>query len=174
MKNFDEIFNLMQTSFPENEFRTFENQKNLLQNPHYKIITIKNENNNIIAFLAFWSFENFNFIEHLAVSPSCRGKGTGTKIVSDFMKENSLKSIILEIEPPVTEISIKRLKFYEKLGFKLNNYEYFQLPLRENHSPLKLNLMSYPEKLTPTEFENIKNKIYSEVYKADSSNVDIM
>ena len=90
------------------------------------------------------------------------------------MKENSLKSIILEIEPPVTEISIKRLKFYEKLGFKLNNYEYFQLPLRENHSPLKLNLMSYPEKLTPTEFENIKNKIYSEVYKADSSNIDIM
>ncbi len=167
MKNFEKIFGLMQTSFPENEFRTFENQKNLLKNPHYKIITKENEKNDIIAFLAFWSFENFNFIEHLAVDPSCRGKGTGTKIVSDFIKENSSKPIILEIEPPTDEISIKRLKFYEKLGFKLNNYEYFQIPLRENQTPFKLNLMSYPEKLTPEEFENIKNKIHSKAYRAN-------
>lgn len=164
MKNFEQIFSLMEISFPKNEFRTFENQKKLLQNPYYNIITQENEKNDVIAFLAFWSFNTFNFIEHLAVSPLCRGKGTGTKIMNDFINKNSSKSIVLEIEPPSDEITVKRLKFYERLGFKLNNYEYYQLPLRENDSKARLNIMSYPQKLSPSEFQIIKTKIYTEVY----------
>ena len=163
MKNFDEMFHLMQISFPENEYRTYSDQKSLLTNPKYHIITKENEQKNIVAFLAFWSLGDFNFIEHLAVSPTCRGKGTGTKLVSEFMSETS-KPIILEIEPPMDDISIKRMKFYEKLGFLLNEYQYFQIPLRKNHSPSELKIMSYPHKLNEEEFNNIKNIIYHEVY----------
>lgn len=163
MKNFDEMFHLMQISFPENEYRTYSDQKSLLKNPKYHIITKENEQKNIVAFLAFWSLGDFNFIEHLAVSPTCRGKGTGTKLVSEFMSETS-KPIILEIEPPVDDISIKRMKFYEKLGFVLNEYQYFQIPLRKNHSPSELKIMSYPQKLNEEEFNNVKNIIYHEVY----------
>lgn len=163
MKNFDEMFHLMQISFPENEYRTYSDQKSLLKNPKYHIITKENEQKNIVAFLAFWSLGDFNFIEHLAVSPTCRGKGTGTKLVSEFMSETS-KPILLEIEPPVDDISIKRMKFYEKLGFVLNEYQYFQIPLRKNHSPSELKIMSYPYKLNEEEFNNVKNIIYHEVY----------
>ncbi len=163
MKNFDEMFHLMQISFPENEYRTYSDQKSLLKNPKYHIITKENEQKNIVAFLAFWSLGDFNFIEHLAVSPTCRGKGTGTKLVSEFMSETS-KPILLEIEPPVDDISIKRMKFYEKLGFVLNEYQYFQIPLRKNHSPSELKIMSYPQKLNEEEFNNVKNIIYHEVY----------
>lgn len=164
MENFDKIFELMQISFPENEFRTYENQKKLLENPSYNIITKVDSDNNVVAFLAFWSFNNFNFIEHLAVNPNFRGKGTGTKIVSEFINSNKEKPIILEIEPPCDVISEKRLKFYEKLGFKLNDYEYFQPPLRENSKPYKLNVMSYPEKLNQKKFNEIKAVIHSNVY----------
>lgn len=163
MKNFDEVFNLMQTSFPENEYRTYSDQKALLENPKYHVITKENEQKSIVAFLGFWSLGDFNFIEHLAVSPTCRGKGTGTKLVSEFISESS-KPIILEIEPPVDDISIKRMKFYERLGFVLNEYQYFQIPLRKNDSPSELKIMSYPRKLNEEEFQNIKNTIYREVY----------
>ncbi len=163
MINFDEVFNLMQISFPENEYRTYSDQKALLENSRYHIITKENEQKNIVAFLAFWSLGDFNFVEHLAVSPTCRGKGTGTKLVSEFISESS-KPIILEIEPPVDDISTKRMKFYERLGFVLNEYQYFQIPLRENDSPSELKIMSYPKKLNEEEFQNVKSIIYRGAY----------
>lgn len=153
----------MQISFPENEYRTYANQKTLLKNPKYHIITKENEQQKTVAFLAFWTFDEFNFMEHLAVSPTCRGKGTGTKLVSEFISDN-FKPIILEIEPPLDNISIKRMEFYKRLGFKLNEYQYFQMPLRKNDSPSELKIMSYPDKLKEEEFENAKNTIYHEVY----------
>ena len=87
-----------------------------------------------------------------------------TKIVSEFINSNKEKPLILEIEPPCDVVSEKRLKFYEKLGFKLNNYEYYQPPLRENSKPYKLNIMSYPKKLNQKEFDEAKSVIHSKVY----------
>lgn len=81
----------------------------------------------------------------------------------DFVN-NSKKPIVLEIEIPNDEISLKRKNFYEKLGFKLNNQEYYQLPLRKGNKPLKLNLMSYPEKIPDENFKIIENIIQSFVY----------
>lgn len=163
-KNFDEIFNLMKISFPENEYRTYEDQKKLLEKEEYDIVTRKNEKGELIAFLSFWSVMGLNFIEHFAVSPECRGGGIGSDMMKNFIK-NTHKPIVLEIEIPCDEMSIKRLRFYEKLGFKLNEYEYYQRPLRKNDKPLKMNLMSYPEKLSEEKFESLKNYIYQKVYK---------
>lgn len=164
IKSFDEIFNLMQSSFPENEYRTYENQKKLLEKKEYEIITKKNENGKTVAFLSLWSVPKFNFIEHLAVSPECRGGGVGSKMMKELIN-NASKPIILEIEIPCDEISIKRLKFYERLGFKLNEYEYHQLPLRKNAKPLQMNLMSYPEKLSKEQFESVKKYIHEKIYE---------
>ncbi len=168
ISNFDEIFDLMKISFPENEYRTYENQKRLLEKNEYKIITKKNENGNVVAFLSLWSAPEFDFIEHLAVSPLCRGGGIGSEIMKKLLN-NTNKSVILEIEIPCDEISIKRLRFYEKLGFKLNEYEYHQLPLRKNALPLQLNLMSYPEKLSQEQFESIKNYIHKKIYESPNN-----
>ena len=65
----------------------------------------------------------------------------------------------------------KRLHFYEKLGFKLNDYEYYQLPLREGSNPIEMIIMSYPQKLDETQFEVIKNDIYKNVYNAKKNKV---
>lgn len=162
--NFEDVFNLMQESFPETEYRTYENQKKLLQDQRYEIIEFRDDAKNLIAFIAVWNFETFCFIEHLAVSSKCRGMGIGSKIMKDFIAKSNSK-IILEIEIPSDEISKKRFKFYEKLGFKMNHSEYAQPPLRKGAPAVKLNILSYPEKLSIKEFENIQNKLYSDVYK---------
>lgn len=161
--HFEEVFKLMEKSFPKNEYRAKENQKKLLKNPMYKLDIKTDESGKTIAFIASWDFPKFIFIEHLAVDPSCRGKGMGSKIMKDFIN-NSKKPIVLEIEIPNDEISIKRKNFYEKLGFKLNNHEYYQLPLRKGDKPMKLNLMSYPNEIPDETFEIIENIIQSYVY----------
>ncbi len=161
---FDQVFKLMQNSFPKSEYRTYENQKKLIQKKEYNLITKKDENNNVIAFISIWNLEGFNFVEHLAVSPACRGMGMGTKIMEEIIQASKNKNIILEIEPPCDEITDKRLRFYEKLGFKLNDYEYYQPSMQKNQKQLKLNLMSYPNPLNEDEFEKIKNCLYEKVY----------
>ena len=100
----------------------------------YKLDVKTDETGKTISFIASWEFPKFLFIEHLAVDPCCRGKGMGSKIMKEFIN-NSKKPIILEIEIPKDEISIKRKKFYEKLGFKeLRTIKDFFPSLKKNAS----------------------------------------
>lgn len=162
-EEFDKIFKLMQESFPESEYRPYEKQLKLLSLDNYKIHTKYDENKNLIAFIALWDFPNFIFIEHLAVSPLCRGKGTGTKVMKEIIK-NYKKPIVLEIEPPKNDITIKRCKFYERLGFHICDYEYYQEPLRKGDKELRLNLMSCPYPLNKDNFEYVSRYIRQHVY----------
>lgn len=161
--SFDDVFSLMQKSFPKNEYRTYENQKKLLSNKYYKIIPYFGAENEFLAFAAIWEFDSFTFVEHIAVSEKCRGMGIGSKIMRDIIN-HSETDIILEIEPPNDEISVKRLGFYEKLGFKSNDYPYLQLPLNKNDKPLPLKILIYPQKLDEQKFKEIQKVIYSNVY----------
>ncbi len=164
---FDKVFGLMQKSFPESEYRPYEKQLKLLEMEEYKIYSKHSENGELIAFIALWNFPEFVFIEHLAVSPLCRGMGVGTKIMKEII-ENYSKPIVLEIEPPKDEITIKRYHFYERLGFNICNYEYYQKPLRKGQNPLRLNLMSYPIKLDEQTFDTIKKYLQNRTYKMET------
>lgn len=70
---FDEIFAIMEASFPTSEIRTYEGQQELLDVSHYRLITEVNAEGKIIAFIACWEFPGFRFVEHIAVDPSIRG-----------------------------------------------------------------------------------------------------
>lgn len=70
--HFDEIFTIMEASFPVSEIRTYSGQKALLDNPHYRIYTEQDEGGRLIAFLAAWEFLELRFVEHIAVSPDVR------------------------------------------------------------------------------------------------------
>lgn len=163
-EEFDEIFKLMQKSFPESEYRPYEQQFKLLKVKEYKILTQYDGSGNLKAFAAIWDFPKFLFVEHLAVNPIYRGGGIGTKIMKDLIKSCN-KRVILEIEPPQNEISIKRLQFYERLGFHICNYEYYQKPLREGQGQLRLNLMSYPDFLDKNSFDYINDYLRKYAYK---------
>lgn len=78
--DFSEIYAIMESSFPASECRTFEAQKALLKRPSYRIITEKNEQGNIVAFLAGWEFAYFRFVEHIAVDSRIRGGGLGKSL----------------------------------------------------------------------------------------------
>lgn len=163
-REFDKIFALMKASFPESERRTYAGQKELLADPHYRLITETNSNNQLIAFMAAWEFPLFRFVEHIAVDPATRGSGIGGKIMGAYIRE-SLKPILLEVEYPDTNLAQKRISFYERLGFRLNPFEYVQPPLQKGQTYLPLKIMSYPQIFTEEEYALHLEILYTNVYK---------
>lgn len=162
-EDFNSFYELMSEAFPPIERRYLENQKKLLENDCYKIVGYK-ENNKVIAFIASWEFEKFNFIEHFAVGDSYRGNGMGTTILKQYLNKFSDKPVFLEVEYPEGDISIRRIEFYKRLGFSLNDYEYIQPPLEEGNEILPLKIMTYPEKVENIQLDQFKNEVYKEVY----------
>ncbi len=162
-EKFDEVFDIMEEAFPKNEYRIYEEQKKLLDNDKYFIDVEVDENKKILGFMASWEFENFIFIEHIAVSKESRGKGIGSKMLKKYVNSTNLP-LILEVEPDTDDLCKRRIKFYERLGFCLNMYSYSQPPLRVNESELPLYIMSYPRELNLDEFEIVKEKIHNNVY----------
>ncbi|PAD32198.1 GNAT family N-acetyltransferase [Paenibacillus sp. 7523-1] len=167
---FDQVFEIMKQSFPESEYREYAHQKRLLANPRYHLFTEKNDQNEVIGFLAGWEFEKFRYIENVAVSPAIRGGGIGRRMMERFIKKSDIP-VVLEVELPEDDLKRRRIGFYKRLGFQLEDYPYVQPALREGQRALPLQIMSYPAPLTSSEFETVRNVLYKEVYGASDSYV---
>ena len=161
---FDSFFNLMKEAFPSVERRSYEDAKKLLCEELYNIIVDKDENDNITAFIASWEFNDFNYIEHFAVEGKIRGNGVGTSMLQAYLNKSN-KPIFLEVELPENDVSLRRIEFYKRLGFHLNNFEYLQPPMQKQHGFLPLKIMSYPIIVEENDFMNFKNIVYNKVYK---------
>ena len=164
--DFKSLYKIMEKSFPSIERRNYEDQKELFNHSMYKVIGYKDEEDNVCAFLAYWNLEDFNFIEHFAVDDSLRGNGIGTMLFKNYLS-NTDKQTILEVELPEDIISSRRIKYYERLGMKLNDYDYLQPPLQKGNKLFPLKIMSYNKKLKYDKFYEFRNKIYKNVYKYD-------
>ena len=152
----------MIAAFPYEERRDCIDQKECLNNPKFNFLEIL-DCNEAVGFIAMWVFDGFVFIEHIAIDENKRSGGYGTKAI-ELVKEAYKKPIILEAEAPVTEQQIKRIKFYGRLGFKVNAYEYEQ-PSYHGGEAVPLMILSYPESLSQKEFDKFFKETRKEVYK---------
>ena len=159
---FDEMYSIMEKSFPLDEYRPYEEQKALFENGYYSVYVEKEEV--IKGFIAVWDFSDFLFIEHFAVNPDCRNQGIGAQILKEVTTAFN-KPLCLEVEPPEDELTKRRIGFYERNGFFLNEYPYIQPPISKGKNPVPLMIMSSGKPLSEIEFDNVKNTLYKEVYK---------
>ncbi|MBO7288483.1 MAG: hypothetical protein J6V03_00640, partial [Clostridia bacterium] len=74
------------------------------------------------------------------------------------------KLICLEVEPPQSEITKRRVGFYKRNGFYLNEYPYIQPPISNGKNPVPLMIMTSGHKVNRKEFNLIKEYIYRNVY----------
>lgn len=162
MENYKEIWEIYKESFPENQRRNSQNQKRILKNPLYKFQPIYFENK-LVGFIGIWDLENFVYVEHFAIKKEFRGKGYGKKILKGIIQKYS-KKIILEVEKPDTLQAKRRIEFYEKLKFNLNEYDYYQPAYNANTQPVELYIMSFPRKINEVEFMEIRDELYTSVY----------
>ena len=163
-EEFESIYALMEQSFPLDEYRTCEEQKKLLEHPAYNIYVLPGaKSTDIRAFLAVWEFEELVFVEHFAVAPTERNQGTGSHMLRQLLDMRK-KPACLEVEPPVEDFAARRIGFYERVGFCLNEYPYVMPALSGEKRPVQLMVMTYPEKVCEAEFIKIKQLLMREVY----------
>ena len=158
-REFDNVFSLMEQSFPLEEYRPYQGQKMLLEDPAYTIYVAKEESR-ILGLAAVWQLGKWVFLEHLAVDPLCRNRGIGAELLRYVSKTRCC----LEVEPPETELSRRRICFYQRNGFFLNGYPYEQPSLGAGRDPVPLYIMTSGGTVTPEKFAEIKELLYSRVY----------
>lgn len=163
LNDFDKIYKIMCNSFPNTEIRSYEGQKALFEKDAYRVFCTR-ENGEIVSIAAIWQFDDFTFVEHLATTPNLRGKGIGASILREIIKTYP-NIVCLEVEPPVDELTRRRIGFYERNGMHLNSYPYVQPSLGKGRDALPLLMMTSEGKIDETTFENIKNTLYTQVYK---------
>ncbi|MBS5302087.1 MAG: GNAT family N-acetyltransferase [Clostridium sp.] len=156
--NFPEIYRIMQASFSDDEYRPYDEQLALFEEPEYRIYYMP------AGFLAVWEFESFIYIEHFAVDPALRNSGTGSAMLQELVKQYQ-KPICLEVELPEDELTRRRIGFYERNGFVFNEYPYIQPPISKGKSPVPLRIMTYGSAITQDTFEEMKRVLYQRVYK---------
>ena len=100
--------------FPVEEMKSKEHMDTLLK--EQGDIYYKDEGPNHV--MMYVELDEFIFIDYIFVSKNARGQGLGRKLLDKLKKKN--KPIILEVEPVDYEDSHseKRLKFYNREGFK--------------------------------------------------------
>lgn len=149
-ERFDLVFSKMTAAFPFQERRDISDQKECLNNKFFKFLEIFDKETDV-GFITIWDFPEFVFIEHLAIDEEVRSGGYGSKTIG-LVKETYKKPIILEAEAPKTEQQIKRIRFYDRLGFKMNSYDYEQ-PSYHGGEGVPLKILSFPELLNQKDFD---------------------
>lgn len=73
------------------------------------------------------------------------------------------KTVILEIDPPIDEISIRRKSFYTRVGYKENKFNHIHPPYSKLNKGHSLSVMSYPNLLTEIEYDNFNSYLKDRV-----------
>lgn len=163
--DFDQMFGIIELSFPKDEYRTYEGHLALLDEPDYQVYVLRDEEaDELRALVTVWEFESFGYVEHLAVNPAYRNGGLGSLILEE-LTEKLGKMICLEVELPESDMARRRIGFYERNGFYLNEYPYIQPPLAKGQSEVPLLIMTTKRKITQEEFVHLRDQLYKKVYK---------
>lgn len=153
--------------------RVFEESFPIEERPMFDTIYLRPRNmfhfgvvyddNNPIGIFTYWNFGSWVYVEHFAVAPEYRNLDYGTRIMTSFKQETSLP-IILEVEKPDSDMALRRINFYKRLGFVLNErISYLQPSYHEGGDMLPLDIMS-TSPLSETDFAPMRQMLYSFVY----------
>ena len=112
---------LYQISFPVHEQREKASQEKILGWNDYHFYLILEENT-FVGLLLGWETERFLYIEHFCIQPELRGRRYGQRVLEALREAG--RQVILEIDPPVDDVSIRRKQFYTRCGFVENPYHH--------------------------------------------------
>ncbi len=140
---------LYKISFPYHEQRTAASQTKIMGHSEYQFNLVY-DGDDFVGILLCWESECFIYIEHFCVDPEKRNKQYGQRALA--LLEQRKKTVILEIDPPIDEVSIHRKGFYERAGFRINSFPHIHPPYHKAHRGHRLVVMSCPGPLSETEY----------------------
>ena len=161
-QDFDQFYTILTDSFPPDELRSRDEHEALLARPDYTVYA-HYDRGELIAFLTVWETESLAFIEHFAVGKCHRNRGLGAKLLEQLKKQLG-KPLCLEAELPNSPLAERRLAFYERNGFLINQFPYMQPALEPGKQPVPLYLLTTDKPLDVESFLTIKQYLYTVVY----------
>ena len=164
-EKFSQLYEIMEYSFPPNERGSENLHYSELSRPEFRCLCYEPDNIPL-AFLNYYEFPETEtiFVEHFAVSEELRGRGTGSAIMEHLKRTTSPFLIVLEVEPPDGPTERRRIDFYKRLGFHMNDGEYFQPEFYGKSPAIPLKLMTTRE-LGEREFSELARFIHKRVYR---------
>lgn len=160
--SFEQVWDLMLGSFPAHEMRSQKAQKTISNHPNFCPDVII-ENGQFAGIIFYWLYGDQCFVEHFATLPSLRGGGVGARAMQMLLARHPL--VVLEIDPPVDDISRRRKAFYERLGFLANPYDYYHTGYAPDFVRHPLSVLSCPRILTPAELAVFEDFNFNTVCK---------
>lgn len=140
-----EAMNLYQLSFPYHEQREAASQARIMHHEDYQFNLIYDKDK-FVGLLLCWETERFIYVEHFCILPAMRNKKYGQRALELLNRRG--KTVILEIDPPVDAISIRRKAFYMRVGFQPNPFAHVHPAYHAGCAGHPLVVMSCPEPLT--------------------------
>ena len=144
-ERWDKVWKLYEKSFPVAERRKLDDHLRASGNEYFHPLSVW-ENNELFGIVFYWECDNYRYVEYLAVAPELHGRGYGAQIIKQIRDSEHI--IILEIDPLINDLSVRRLQFYERAGFTLTPYRFMHLPYRLDGAPQELLILSFPKMIT--------------------------
>jgi len=159
----DFIRDLYESTFPVQERRDWHQLLQLLEEPAMQLSVVMVEQQ-AVGFVIAWKLGTWYFVEHLAIDPAQRGKNYGGRVMEAIL-EAGRGRVILEVESVHDTNSLRRINFYERLGYAVVDLDYHQPPYRKGDAELQMHLMSRPAIEDETEARAIAGNIRATVYE---------
>lgn len=154
---------LMHLAFPQEERRDTPQQREYSDHHPLFCNNIVLHNQTPIGMISYWNMGDFFYIEHFAISPSLRNSGYG-RLVLKALQEKLQAPLVLEVEKPEDEFSIRRIHFYQREGFTLHEEPYIQPPYRPEDSGLPMLLMTWGDLDMAHRFCEVRDTLHRVVY----------
>ena len=156
--DFPAIWQILSESFPPEERRTKEGQRQLLEETAAYQVYGCHEKEELQAILASWKFDEFIFIEHFAVRQSIRGGGLGGRMLQAFLSECD-RPVLLEVEPPEEEIKARRMR-----AICSGCCSALQPAMQPGCEAIPLLIMTHPKTFSESGLNQMRDTLYREVY----------
>lgn len=146
---------LLAVSFPPEERRDDELQRQVMSHPDYRLCAIC-DGCEPVGVVGYFDAPNFIYFENFCVSPEKRNGGYGSQTLK-LLTNGLNKPFILEAELPIDELTRRRIAFYERNGMTINPYPHIQPHYRKEDSDLPLIVMTYGAQLVQSDYDAFRN-----------------
>lgn len=136
-------------SFPFHEQREGDSQAGIMGHKEYQFNLIY-DGDEFAGLMLCWETARFIYVEHFCILPALRNRRYGQRAL-ELLKERG-QPIILEIDPPVDQVSVRRKGFYKRLGFRSNGCRHCHPAYHRGYAGHDLVVMSCPEPLSKEEY----------------------
>ena len=146
---FDRAFSLYESAFPREERRDLQEQQRAIRDEDYHVDFIM-DGETFLGVMLYWETADFIYLEHFTTLPEVRNRGVGSAALQ-LLKEKG-KIVLLEIEPPVDELTRRRYAFYCRNGFQMTPHHHIQAKYHLGDEDLELKILSFPDVLTKEQY----------------------